>query len=250
MKFRTRIELEAPPVSHVIVSVIYSLICFFSLPFIFLLISNGYYNNLFALSWFEIAFHLLNFAVIFFLFREYLTDSLLNMQLHRESFISVTAIAVGLMIGFGIVGHFLFLFTGNQVLYLAAFGTLPLSEMDILTLSGHVVISNPIFGMLCMVLVVPVITSCLYYAVGFVPFYNIRPWLGYLVLCAVVAFPRICNAATYWDPVEEIALYVAQLPVHLTCCWAYQKTDTVWAPIVAQMITNLIAGIVLIVMYA
>lgn len=250
MKTHLPVELEAPPVSHMIVGAIYSLVCFFSLPFLFLLFSGGFGDNLFALSWFEIAFHLLNFLVIFFLFREYLQDSLLNMQLNKDSFISVTAIAVGVMVIIGIVWHFLYLFTGFDVLYLAAFGTVPLSEMDILTLSGHVVVSNPIFGTLCLVLIVPVITGCLYYAIGFVPFFNIRPWLGYLAICAVVAFPRICNAVTLWDPVEETMLYIAQLPVHLTSCWAYQKTDTVWAPIAAQMIVNLIASVVLIAMYA
>lgn len=243
------VELEAPEKQYVITGAIYSIACFFSLPFLFLLVSDGFHNDIGALSWFEIAFHILNFVVIGKLFKEYLSDSLLALQLHKDTVITVTAITVGVMLGIGLLWHFLYLFTGNEALYLAAFGVIPLSEMDILTLSGHVVITNPVFGTLCMTLLVPVITGCLYYAIGFTPFYNIKPWLGYLVVSLAVAFPRICNAMTYWIPEEELVLYVAQLPVHLVSCWAYRKTDTVWTPIIAHMIVNLIGAVVLIVLY-
>lgn len=243
------VELEAPEKQYVITGAIYSIVCFFSLPFLFFIFSTGFHDDFFALSWFEIAFHILNFIVIFRLFGEYLSDSLLNMQLHKDEFISVTAIAVGLMVGTGLIWHFLYLITGNELLSLAAFGTIPLSEMDILTLSGNVVYYNPIFGTLCMVALVPVVTSCLYYASGFVPFYNIRPWVGYLVLCFAVFFPRLCNIFSGWDSTTELVLYVAQLPVHLVACWAYKKTDTVWAPIAAHMITNVIASLAFIIFY-
>lgn len=243
------VELEAPEKQYVITGAIYSIVCFFSLPFLLLIFKTGFENDLKALSWFDIVFHLLNFAVVARLFKEYLSDSLLNMQLHKDEVISVVAISVGLMVGIGLAWHFLYLFCGIETFWLAGFGTVPASEMNLFTLSGQLVSVNPIFGTLCMVLLVPVTVSCLFYAIGFAPFYNIRPWLGYLMLCAAVAFPRICNALSGWVPEQQMVLYLAQLPVHLVACWAYKKTDTVWAPIIAHMITNLIASLAFIIMY-
>lgn len=242
-------ELEAPEKQYVITGAIYSIACFFSLPFILLLFKIGLENNPVALTWFDIVFHVLNFVIIFKLFKDYLSDALLNMQLNQDSFISVTAIAVGIMVGVGLVWHFLFLFTGHEALWLAGFGTIPMSEMNLFTLTGELVVYNPVFGTLCMVLLTPVTVSCLFYAIGFVPFYNIRPWLGYLVVCLAVAFPRVCNSLSGWVVEQQMVLYFAQLPVHLVACWAYKKTDTVCAPIAAHMITNLIASVVMNIVY-
>jgi hypothetical protein len=249
MKNMLRQELEAPEKQYVITGAIYSVACFFSLPFLMLLFKTGLENNLVALSWFDIAFHVLNFVVVFKLFREYLSDSLLTMQLNKDTFISVTAITVGVMVGIGIFWHFLYLFTGIEMLWLAGFGTIPMSEMNLFTLTGQLVCVNPVFGTLCMVALTPVTVSCLFYAIGFVPFYNIRPWLGYLVVCAAVAFPRVCNALSGWIPEQQVVLYLAQLPVHLIACWSYKKTDTVCAPIAAHMISNFIAGVVMNIVY-
>lgn len=245
----TVIHLDAPERSHVMAGGAYGVLCFFSLPFIFLLFSIGLDYEPTVASWFEIAFHILNIIIVGSIFREYLSDSMLNVRIRGAEFVSVVAISVGLMLGVGLVWHFLALFTGLDIFYIAGFGTLPLSEMDIFSLSSNVVLGNKIFGTLCMVLIVPVTTSCLYYAVGFVPAYNVRPWLGYLTLAAAVAFPRICNGMTHWDPATEMVLYVAQLPVHIIGCWAYKKMDTIWAPIVALAITNLIASVLMMIFY-
>ena len=44
-------------------------------------------------------------------------------------------------------------------------------------------------------------------------------------------------------------LYFCQLPIHMLSCWAYQKTDTVWAPIVTHMMVNLAASVLIIIVY-
>ena len=242
-------ELEAPEKQYVITGAIYSIVCFFSLPFVFALFSGGLYGNMKALSWFEIVFHGVNFIVVVSLFREYLSDGMLNLQLNIKQVIPTAAIAAGLIFVVGFYWHYLYLFKGRTLLEPIAFGTIPLSEMDILTLSGNVVYGAPVFGTLCMVLVVPVVTSCLYYAIGFAPFYNIRPWLGYLVVCFAVLFPRLCNIFSGWDTDTELMLYVAQLPAHLISCWAFCRTNTIWTPIIAHMIVNLLACLLLIVFY-
>ena len=242
---RPAVELEAPPFSHVLCGAICSALCFFSLPFLLWRISDGFHNNAAVLSWFEIAFHLLIFSIIFFLFREFLQDSLLNMQLNRSEFLKTVAIAAGWMLVVGLGWFLLFRYTGNELLLVAAYGTFPLTELDVLLLSADAVVYNPIFSTACVVLVTPVITGCLYYAIGFAFFYNIRPWLGWIMVCLAVAFPRLCCGATWWVPEQQWMLYISQLPMHLIACWAYRKMDTVWAPIGALAAVNLGSAILM-----
>lgn len=242
---RPAVELEAPPFSHVLCGAICSALCFFTLPFLLWRISEGFYNNFFALSWFEIGFHILVFLIIFFLFREFLEDSLINMQLNREEFIKTVATAAGWMLVVGLAWFLLYRYTGIDLLYVAAYGSFPLTQLDVLVLSADAVIANPIFATACMVLVTPVITGCLYYAIGFAFFYNIRPWLGWIVVCLAAAFPRICCGGTWWVAQEQWMLYFAQLPMHLIGCWAYRKMDTVWAPIGALAAVNLISSMLM-----
>lgn len=242
---RPAVELEAPPTSHMLCGAICSILCFFSLPFLLLMISEGFFDNYFVLSWFEIGFHLLIFLIIYFLFREFLQDSLLNMQLNRAEFIKTVATAAGWMLAVGLVWFVLYRYTGNNLLVVAAYGTFPLTELDALILGADSVTANPIFATACMVLVTPVITGCLYYAIGFAFFYNIRPWLGWITVCLAVAFPRICCGSTWWVPEQQWMLYIAQLPMHLIACWAYKKMDTVWAPIGALAAVNLISSVLM-----
>ena len=245
MSRHPRVELEAPPFSHVICGAICSIIFFFTLPFLCWRISEGYYDDPAALSWFDIGYHLLILFAIFKLFREYLTDALLNMQLHREEYIKTVAVAAGCMMVNFLGWYLVCRYTGNETLYAAAFGTAPLTELDVLVCSGVAVVANPIFATACMVFITPVICGCLFYAIGFSYFYNIRPWLGYLVICLAVGFPRFCCGATWWDPTQQLVLYISQLPMHLICCWAHRKMDTVWAPIGALMVVNLASSLLL-----
>ena len=108
---------------------------------------------------------------------------------------------------------------------------------------------NRIFGTLCVVILTPITTSCLYYAIGFVPAYNVKPWLGYVVMALVAAFPRVCNAMNMGIPAVELMLYLAQLPVHMIGCWAYKKVDSIWAPIASIAITNLISALLIIILF-
>ena len=136
--------------------------------------------------------------------------------------------------------------TQHGAFYLAAYGTIPITEMDLFSLSGNIVCANPLFVTVCMVLLTPITTSCLYYGIGFTHAHNVHPALGYLAVAAVTAFPRLCNAVTYWNPTEQLILYLAHLPVHMIACWAYRRTDSILTPIAVHMITNLVACLLLI----
>ena len=249
MSRKLPVLLDRPETQVVGVTAIYSVICFFSMPFILMLMLGGFEDNIFVISWFEIAFHLLNFGVMVGLFKDYLYEAMDNLRIHKKEIIRTVLIAAGLMLAVMELWFALLQRTGSLAYYIASFGTVPMSEMDMFSLSADVVCANPIFGTLCMVVLTPVTVSCIYYAVGFVPAYNVRPWLGYLVVAAVIAFPRICNAATYWDPGEQLISYLAHLPIQMIACWAYRRTDTIWTPIILHAVTNLVACVVRIVLY-
>ena len=250
MRKKLPVLLDRPETQVVGVTAIYSVICFFSLPFILLLTLGGFEDNIVVISWLEIIFHVLNFVVMVGLFKDYLYEAMDNLRIHKKEVIRTILIAMGLMLVVMEVWFALLQRTGSDVFFIASFGTVPMSEMDMFSLSADVVCANPIFGTLCMVVLTPVTVSCIYYAVGFVPAYNVRPWLGYLVVAAVIAFPRICNAATYWDPAQQLISYLTHLPIQMIACWAYRRTDTIWTPIILHAATNLVACVVLILMYA
>lgn len=232
--------LDRPETPQIIGSVFYSVIAFFSLPFILLLFMQGSFDDPTVLSIIEIIYHVINFVVAISIFRGYLADSFINVQADTKGFRSTVQLCAAAMFVFSYIVGVLFTSETEYILNVAAFGTLPLAEMELFTLSGNLIVMNPIFGTICMVVLVPFTTSCLYYATAFAPVCNNKPWLAYIVVAAFLAFPRICNAMTYWDPTEELVLYLTQLPLHLISCWAYQKTDTIWTPIATHAAVNLL----------
>ena len=249
MRKKMPVLLECPEPQVVGVTALFSILCFFSLPFILFLILGGFQDNIVIISWIEIVFHVVTFGVMVGLFKDYLQEALDMLRIHKQKILRTVAIAAGMMLAVMILWFYLLYLTRWDVFYIASFGTVPMSEMDLFSLSANVVIANPVFGTLCMVLLTPVTLSCIYYAVGFVPAHNVRPWLGYLVVAAVIAFPRICNAVTYWDSTQQVISYISHLPLQLIACWAYRRTDNIWAPIVLHAVTNLIACLLLILVY-
>ena len=224
-------------------AIIFGVLCFFSMPFILLLFAYELSDDGVVLSWFEIAYHIFNFVVIGSLYRSYLADSLFDAQLDWQEILKIVAICASVIVG----GYFVLLqllpLVPSDALGLVLEGILPMSEMELFLLNSSVVFFNPLFGTLCMVLVVPIVTSCIYYASTFAPICCNRPWLAYLLTALVLALPRIANASTFWAPDTQALLYFAQLPVHMVACWAYQKTDNIWTPVALHAVVNLIGSL-------
>lgn len=238
--------LERPETGTIIGAMFYSILAFFSLPFILLLFMQGSFGDDMVTGIMEIVYHVINFSVAVYIFREYLMDSFDLVRDDRKMFMKTVSMSAALIFFLACVLHALFGFSGN-ILQLSAYGTLPLAEMELFTLSSNLIVINPIWGTLCMVVLAPVTVSCLYYAPVFAPICCKKPWLAYLVTALFLAFPRYCNASTYWDPTQEWILYLTQLPLHMIACWSYQKTDSVWAPIATHALVNLLAcGLILL----
>ena len=232
--------LDCPDKQIYISALIYSVVTFFTFPFFFLLYSIGL-PDASALVWYELIYHALNFIVVLRLFREYLQGAFDLFGARKKEIFAVVKPAVIAVLAVIGVWYLLARLTGLEFFGIALFGSLPLSEMDIFLLSADIPYLNPIPGTFAMVLLTPLVCSCLYYSVAFVPAYNVRPWLGYLLVALFLAFPRLCNALTQWDPATEMILYFAQLPIHLIACWSYKKADSVFAPILVLTIANLLA---------
>lgn len=70
------------------------------------------------------------------------------------------------------------------------------------------------------------------------------------MMAIILAVPRAMNALTFWPLDQEVLLYLAQLPLHMIACYAYQKADTVWAPIAVHTAANLAYGLLFLLMDA
>lgn len=237
--------LDRPETPNVAGSVAYCILAFWSLPFILLLFMMDSFQRPTALCWSEIAYHIINFIVAVAIFRPYLAESFLNVQADLKNVMYVSLTAAGMMCAVILFYLIAYMIVGSEDLYLAALGTLPITEMDLFTLTSDVIRLIPLYGTLCMSILVPVSTSCLYYATAFAPACCKKTWLGYVVVAVFIAIPRIFNAVTFWDPGEQFRLYLMQLPMHLFACWAYQKADTVWAPIFSLSATNILSCLVI-----
>lgn len=249
MKKKLPVFMEGPETQTMVVSIIYSVLCFFSLPFFLLLFMQGLQDNVKVVSWFEIVFHIVTFLVTLGVFREFLTDNWDTFRINWPEIRHFVMIATGIVLGITLVYYMAYVFVKTDVLYLFGYGTLPISEMNLFMLPSELTVVNPIFGTLCLVGLVPLSTCCLYYAVGFPKAQNVNPWLGYLVVAVLIALPRIANAVTFWIPSQQMILYLAQLPVHMLACWCYRKTDTIFAPMLVHMAANLATCLLLIFTY-
>lgn len=229
-----------------LVAGLYWIVCYILIPFVTTVIAAAFQWDLAAVAWVDIVTYLINFICMLTLFRGYLSDSFLNVQIQKASFIKTVLIAIGLVFlaEFGIVIH------GLQADWNAVLWAYPISETSVLFDTAAVVLKNPIFGTLCMVVLTPITVSCMFYGTVFAPIANSRPWLGYVIMAAVLMLPRLFNS--WWLAIGsgEWVVYLLQLPVHMIACWAYQKTDTIWAPIVTHSTANLLMSLVFLALQA
>jgi len=231
---------DHPETSHIIGALTYTVLTFFMMPFFLRLLLIDSENNSEIVSIIELVFHGLNFFVAVCTFREYLSDTFDDLRYDWKRLMKTVSLSSGLIFLLAVVLYLVFASSGGS-LWLVGYGALPVTEVDLFMLSGDVVTCRPIVGTLCIGLLAPVTVCCLFYASVFSPICTRRPVLAYIVMAAFAAFPRYCNAATFWIPAEQWILYFTQLPVHLIACWSYHKTDSIWAPILTLWIVNLLS---------
>ena len=93
---------------------------------------------------------------------------------------------------------------------------------------------------LCVVFFVPISEECMYRGLLFQGLYSKNRILAYIV--SMLAFSAI-HVVGYIGTAEPLNLFLCllqYLPAGFSLAWAYEKADTIWAPIFAHMIVNLI----------
>lgn len=237
---------ERPEINNSIAALVYQVVAYFSIPFLLLLLLQGGRQDWAKVAaGMELAYHAFNFFVALFIFREYLTDTWADFRYGYQKLMKTVSLSTGLIVLIAFILHAMYGFSTGTA-SLIAYGTLPLTEVDLFLLPCDVVAIYPLLGTLCMGFLAPLTISCLYYGAVFAPICYTRPVLAYVAMAVFLAFPRFCNASTYWDPATEWTLYFTQLPLHMIACWAYQKTDSIWAPILTHWIVNLLACVLIL----
>ena len=183
------------------------------------------------------------------MYRQYLSDSLFEARIDWKRIAEIVAICAIVIVGLFVGLVQLLPLVASEELLLVLNNMVPVTEMDLFWTSGSVVATVPLWGTLCMVLIVPFVTVLIYYASFFASICCDRPWVAYLVVIVVTALPRIANATTFWAPEPQMILYFTRLPIHLLSCWTFQKTDNVWTPIALHMVVNLVSSLLFLLMF-
>lgn len=188
-------------------------------------------------AWIELAFHLINCVFMLCIHWDYLGDAWVELKVRwRQCWIIIPVCAA--VIWF--LSDLLALVLGSVKLLYA----LPVTEAQLLLFPAELMYLLPVPGLLCHVLMAPLTVSCMIYAVCFAPGACSRhPWVGYLLLLILAAVPRLASTTfSYVDIRYLLSWYAAQLPAHLICCWAFQKTDNVLVPAGILAIINLVGS--------
>lgn len=200
-------------------------------------IGYGLWDDLDAISWVEIVYHAINAVVMILAMKEYLSDAFFEVRYNTKGVLKTVATACELMLAWGLISAFL----SGQMWVIDAF---PISEFSVALTAGFLVENNPVFGTVCMTLLVPFGICGLFYATGFGPVGYKNTKLAYLTVSVLLLLPSLFDILWRGETFFVIFTYALQLPVHLIACWSYQKTDCVWTPIFALAGFNLFASIV------
>lgn len=209
----------------------YWIFAFVLVPIFIPLLADGLWDDLGVTSWIETAYHVLNSVVILIMLGTYLKDSFLNVQLNPKGFFMIVGLSALVMLA---LAAGLRWFLGSVII-----DVYPINEMAVALTSGYLVVQQPIVGTICTSLFTPFAVVGLFYASSFAPVCRHNRWLGYVVVTVLMALPCAFDILWRGQAFLVIFIFVLRLPMHWIACWTYQKSDTVWAPIVTLAIFNL-----------
>lgn len=229
----------------------YILAAFLILPFFMLILVVDAYRSDEAQFWLEFGFHVLSAVVCFLVFRSHFEDSLITAQTDKKRFLSGTAIGLVLSVGVVMAAFNLLMILPQETdLFQAGmFFSIPMSEKNFVTYPLYMLHTHPVLATVCMTVLAPVSISCLYYGSCFAQVCYRKPWLAYPATALLIALPRIVNCMTFrWDSGFEMLQYCYQLPLHFLACYAYQKTDSILAPVIVHGSVNLMGCVAMLVL--
>ena len=240
MKTSISILTDYPEKQTIIGSVSYSVFSYALLPSLFFWLNIDRTMDYSKLVWFDIVLRGINFVAVLGMFFRYLRDSFWNVQMNTKNVLKHAGIGAGCMVAVWLVCTVAGTLLENTTVLM---GSLPIAEGETYGFTLAMLLQKPTFGLPVIVLLAPFTIACLFYATVFAPLAYQKPWLGYVVMAGVLLLPKVANGMAYWNWGEEMVIYLVQLPIHMIACRIYQKTDTIWTPIIALMMANGVACI-------
>ena len=229
---------DSPEPGQVVGGITYGVVPFLILPFTLTLLTIGVKDTA-PYVWLEYLYEIVNFAALFAIFRGYLRDSWLNFSMDPKGVLGTCISAAGIILClYALYMHAFFsdLLPKAEVIFA---GALPMVGIELMMVPGSLLLNGGISAAVILVVLGPVTAACLFYATAFSPLcVSGRRFWAYVCLAALLAVPRIVTYFTVWGGHKEVALYLAQLPIHFIACWTYQKTDTIWASILTHAMVN------------
>lgn len=218
--------------------VTYGFFAYIILPVLVAILGLDVWEDTVTISWLELIYHLINAGMAVIMFKSYLGESFFNVQIYTKRFVKTVALATLVMLSWALVLLFDF---GIETM-----DAYPINELSITVTSGLMVQELPVWGTLLHTLAAPFAIAGLFYATGFAPLNCHKPWLGYLIIPIMLVVPGLLDINWRGGAELVMGMYFLRLPIHLVACWAYQKADTIWAPIACLAIFNLATSILCI----
>ena len=95
--------------------------------------------------------------------------------------------------------------------------------------------------LICTVLLVPVTEEVIYRGVLFQIVYHKNRILAYVLTTVIFAAIHIVGYIGYEDPFNLFIAFHQYLPAGIALAFAYEMSDSIWAPIIIHSTINLIA---------
>ena len=88
------------------------------------------------------------------------------------------------------------------------------------------------------IILVPVVEETLYRGVVFGGIFHKRPVLAYIVSAAVFSIIHLLGYLSIYTPLQLLLCFLQYLPAGICLAWAYEKADSIWAPILIHIAVN------------
>lgn len=222
---------------------VYAFVGFLVIPMWLHVMNLAIWEDMTALTWVEIGYHVLNAAVAAGILKECLGDGWFMMTTDWGGQLKHVGLTVGLILGTLVLQIAILFAWGVNPWY--CLNALPVVEKYIALTPGYMASVRPVFGTISMVVCAPIAVSGLFYAAVFAPLcVHKKPVLAYILTIVVTMIPAAAEIIWHRDVAMVVILYLVQLPAHLIACWSYQKTDNIWTPILSLAAVNLICSLV------
>ena len=88
------------------------------------------------------------------------------------------------------------------------------------------------------IILVPVVEETLYRGVVFGGIFQKSPVLAYIISTAVFSMIHLLGYISIYTPLQLLLCFVQYLPAGIILAWAYEKSDSIWAPILIHIAVN------------